>query len=319
MLGIAVPILAAFFACILGLRLADWAGWFPRYSDDAGLQHQVRQANSRHPAQIVFVGDSTCWCGIDPTEFSRQIPGRIPAVNLSLFIWFDLDRYAEQAADFARSNPGQVKWVVLLVCGAKPSNNTETPDYAARWSQLQSEHMAEVQGPRRFWGQDDLFDSNLMRERLAPLILPQALRNRGAGYFGFMNEMSAFMTAHNGGRFDIGEYVPAPNHVLSDYWHLAPQFFTKCQDFRGKMPAGAKLAIGFTPASLGDQPRGSHPYYLACLKQWKDWINADLVLTNLPELLPPPCFAPGGHLNALGQEMFTSAVAKEFAPVLRSK
>ena len=226
-------------------------------------------------------------------------------------------RRAAAVQDAGARHPGQVKWVVLLVCGAKPSNNTENSEYAARWSQLQAEHLAEVQGPRRFWGQTDLFDSKLMRDRLAPLILPQTLRNRGAAYFGFMNEMSSFLTAHNGGRFDIGEYVPAPNHALSDYWHLTPQFEQKCRDFRKKMAAGVKLAIGFTPDPLGNMPRGSHPYYLDCLQQWKDWIHADVVLTNLPEFLPPHCFAPGAHVNALGQEMFTSAVAKELAPVLR--
>lgn len=311
--AIVAPITAAFLGCVVALHLVDWAGWPPLRLDDAGIRHQIKMAHSHHPAQIVFVGDSTCWCGIDPSELSKELPGHVPAINLSLFIWFDLKRYAQQTSDFARSNPNQVKWVVLLVCGGKLSGSRETLDYSKFWySSSEKESRSHS-----FLGSDDFLTGSLVCERWARLIVPETLRGRGASFYGFTSDMEKYMTAHEGGIFDFGEYIPLKNQKNTNAWLLKAGFEPFCRSFREKMAPGVKLAIGLTPAVLGSIPSDSRARYLACLEQWNSYIHADLVLSNLPATLPTPCFAPGGHLNALGQKMFTSAVAKEISPALR--
>lgn len=311
-LGILMPTMAVCFGCIVILHLADWAGWPPLRLDDGGIRNQIKMANSPHPAQIVFVGDSTCWCGIDALQLSNELPGHVPAINLSVFIWFNLNKYAQQAADFTRSNPHQVKWVVLLVCGPKLCGNQERYDENIVWNSFKEEPHYHS-----FLGEDDFLSGSLLGERWAQRIIPETLHGRGASFLGFNSELSKFMAAHNGSIFDFGEYVPIRNQKKIDPWHLEPAFEPACQAFRGKIAPDVKLAIGLTPAVLGTMTPGSQAHYQACLEQWGRWIHADLVLSNLPPTLPTFCFAPGGHLNALGQKMFTSAVAKEISPVLR--
>lgn len=313
LLGIVAPILAVFLGSIVVLHLVDWAGWPPLRLDDGGIRHQIKMAHSHHPAQIVFVGDSTCWCGIDASELSKELPGHVPALNLSLFIWFDLKRYAQQTADFARSNPNQVKWVVLLVCAGKLSDSLESPDNSKLWYSSSEKETRS----HSFLGSDDFFTGSLLCERWAQLIFPETLHGRGANFFGFTSEIGKFMTAHDGGAFDFGEYIPFKNQKNTYDWNLPVGFEPFCRSFREKMAPGAKLAIGLTPAVLGTIPPDSRDHHLARLEQWNSYIHADLVLSNLPVTLPTPCFAPGGHLNALGQKIFTSAVAKEISPVLR--
>ena len=310
--GIVSPIAAVFLVGIVAAHLADWAGWIPLRADIGGVRHQAAMAHTRHPAEIVFVGDSTCWCGIDASAISNELPGHIPAINLSVFSWFDLVRYAQLADEFAAANPRQVKWVVLLVCANKLSRTVEIPKQNEAWHQF-----GEEDRRHSFGGQGDFFSGPLFRERLAQWVLPETHHGRGAVFFGFNRHIGQFMTAHNGGIFDFGDYVPNLKQKAEDPWKLRAQFEPACRDFKKNLPPGVKLAIGVIPSIIGTVPPDSKASYLPCLQQWNGWIQADLVLTNLPVALPTSCFAPGAHLNVVGQKIFTTAVAKELSPALR--
>ena len=48
------------------------------------------------------------------------------------------------------------------------------------------------------------------------------------------------------------------------------------------------------------------------LREWGEWIGADLVLTNLPSTFDGKYFSTATHLNAEGRQIYTKLVEEEF-------
>ena len=74
--------------------------------------------------------------------------------------------------------------------------------------------------------------------------------------------------------------------------------------------------MGLTPGMAGTSGPNEHSRREALLRQWNTWLDADVILTNLPATLPDVFFSPGAHLNQAGQMVYTRLLAKELAPLL---
>ncbi len=315
------PVLIVACLCILALHAANGLGLLPAtpaalHPTETQLRHQAKASCSRHPARVALIGDSTCVAGIDAATLSSKIG--LPAINLSLIVGIDLESYAQETADFAAANPHQLEWVILLVNPGKFSGNAESASEITLWHTINEQLYLERSGVHPFWDSTDMFAVGLIRERLAPYLLPQALSHRGAAYFGFATEVDAYMTAHNGSLIDFGEYATvsgSAHPVESHSWPIGPECETVCRHFRSLLAPGVKLAIGLTPLPFSIAPRNSHEQTVATLRQLAPWMHADLILSNLPAVLPNPCFSSSGHLNASGQTRFTEALAREFHPI----
>jgi hypothetical protein len=46
---------------------------------------------------------------------------------------------------------------------------------------------------------------------------------------------------------------------------------------------------------------------------WAQWLKAEVVLTNLPAVLPDVLFASTTHMNAAGRDAFTRQLRRELA------
>lgn len=311
------PTLATVAAAFAILHLAARCGWLQEpptalHGDETGLRHQARATVSRHPARLLFVGDSTCGAGVNPIEFSRLTPGHPPALNLGLVMGIELGAYADQTADFASVNPGQLQWVVLLLSPHKLATPAPGPD--PFWQQLRRTYRSpDHQTALPAHGKDGLgLGLRWLREHLAARVLPEAFRGRGAELFGFTRDLDAYLTAHGGSYIDPGTFNPARGTNLCE-WLIDPSFASECREFRRRQAPGTRLAIGLTPIPEARAPENAHQLQQQCLRRWGQLIAADLVLTNLPATLPNASFGASAHLNAIGQQAFTEAVAHEMS------
>jgi hypothetical protein len=281
------------------------------------LMHQSRAARSPGHAQIVFVGDSTCLVGVDPPVLSEALPNRAAAINLAMLSWFDLRDYAELASDFAKTHPGQVRIVVLLVTPEK-LGMSRSEGQEEFWREIRSNSNLGSQNQTAALRPHDLLGVRALRENLLSHILAVPLRQRGQGtsYFGFSSEVDAYMAAHHGSLLDFSAFI-RPKSPPEPNWILAKDLEAQARGFRAQIPAGAKLLVGFTPVARSFCTPEARERRLQSLEEWNQWLHADALLTNLPACLPDVLFASKGHLNQAGQVRFTQILATNLAPLLQ--
>lgn len=285
------------------------AAWDPNTTI---LMHQSRAARSRGHAEIVLIGDSTCLVGVNPLVLSHELANQLEIVNLAMLSWFDLRDYAELAAEFAQTNPGRVRTIVLLV----------TPEKLG---------MSRSEGQEEFWREihsnsnttstsgkpPDLLAARCLRENLLSHVLGVPLRQRGLGtaYFGFSSEVDSYMTAHHGSLLDFSAFL-RPKSPPGANWKFAPDLESQSCGFRAQIPHGTRLLVGFTPVARSFFTPGDDVHRREALERWNQWLGADVILTNLPACLPDVLFASKGHLNQVGQARFTQILARNLAPLL---
>ncbi len=68
------------------------------------------------------------------------------------------------------------------------------------------------------------------------------------------------------------------------------------------LPPGAKLAVGITPVPEGHADSSYISKHRELLVEWNTWLQADVMLTDLPARLPDGLFASRTHLNGAGQK-----------------
>ncbi|HEX5223009.1 MAG TPA: hypothetical protein VFZ59_25855 [Verrucomicrobiae bacterium] len=305
-----LPVMGVWAIAAGCLHAAAWLKWLPAepttlYADETVLRHQARARKTPHPAEIVIVGDSTCHAAVDAAALSAQLPGRTPVINLALVIGIDVTMYARIAADFAVTNPGQVRWVVLLVTPSRLAQRGDT----FLWDQFFDDSHPEAKPAPAI---AEISGGKLFRERLASQVLPQPLRGKGAAMFGFTPELDRFMTLHDGSVMDFGE-MSAQTFPVPAEFPVGPDFAEACRDFRAHLPPGVKLAVGMTPSPARASGPQTQRAYRECLERLDDLLRPDALLTNLPVTLPTPGFSPSAHMNAAGQQQFTAALARELA------
>lgn len=287
------------------------AGWD---SDSGVLVHQSLACRKPSDAQVLVVGDSTCLVGVDARALSRLLPQRTPVLSLALFIWLDLGVYGQEVADFATAHPGQVRAVVLLVSPAKLGGMAQDSAGQEFWRDLQR-HGPVGPGAAAV----DWLGGKIWRWHFLSHLLETPLRGGGAAFYGFASESVAYMTAHSGSLANPGTVTPFRNPARAlavTKFELAPAMEAESRLFRSRMPAGAKLLIGLTPRPRGLSSPSSRAERDELLRQWNQWVQADILLTNLPPTLPDVFFAGGGHLNPVGQKRFTAELARELREVL---
>jgi hypothetical protein len=278
-----VPTLVVALSLAAALHLLARSPWFSGPTvlrlGEIGLRHQAKASRMRHPAEIILLGDSTCSVGVDATDLSRQLPGQTPVLSLGLVMGISLGAYSQAAADFSAANPGQVRWIVLLLCPGKLGQSVATGgELDSMWRRIVNE-MDDRSPPPGLWSTGDYLGTRFLRDQLAGRILPDTLPGKGGTYFGFTTDLDEYLTAHNGSPVDFGDYVPRANRKSEKpvEWSISPEFESQCREFREHMPPHVKLAIGLTPVPLGTAPPDAGRIYREQLEQWNAWIHADLI------------------------------------------
>lgn len=306
-----VPVTVAILGIIAVLQVLDALDFLPPRAifvdpPQTMLLHQSRASRSLSPAAVALAGDSTCLVGVDARELSDYLPGQIRAQNLSLIISFGLNVYGNLISDFVATNHGRVRTVVLLVCTSKLTAPGSPDGAMDTWW--------EMNHPSK-----DLFAIYVLRHNLLGWFVDVPLRGRGAEVFGFSSQLDAYQTAHDGSLIDLGRFVQRPRidkEPEVSNLRLTEQVKLESRTFRRAVPSDVKLLIGLTPQASGSTPAVTTADRDRLLREWNEFIQADVLLTNLVFVLPNECFSSTAHLNREGQRQFTASLGKELAPFL---
>lgn len=271
-------------------------------TERAILIHQAELARHRQDAEVLLLGDSSCLMNVSARQLGEQL-GR-PVLSLATFSFLDLNAHALMLREFARANPGRPRAVVLLMHPESLRRLGPEAYYVAvltnYWAgsdhcrtELPSSRASCLLGVEAFTG------------RILSRVVPTPLGGTYAHRYGFTRDLEDFLTREHGSAIDPDSKPFAGN---AEY-RLAPTLERASQNLRAAVPPGAKLFVGLTPVpERFAGPR--HPQlHTELLHQWSQWLQADVVLTNLPATLPDDSFARSTHLKETAVPRYTEQLA----------
>jgi hypothetical protein len=273
------------------------------------LVHQVEAACTSQEAEVVLLGDSSCLMDVSARQLSAQLG--LPARNLGAHSYLDLKAMSELLRRYVLTNPDKLRLVVLLL----------HPE-ALRRMAPEAYHVRVLHG---LLGGVELPLQGSFRERLLRVsglehfqgrllcrALPTPLHGAYARYYGFSSNLDAFMARNLGSAVDPER---RPFQGNAEY-RLAPQLEAASRAFREAVPTGARLAVGITPVPAGFAPAGYEATRDQMLRQWSEWVRADVTLKELPAVLPGYRFAQTTHLSEAGARAYTETLAPLLKPYL---
>lgn len=294
----------------LALRLAGWFGWLPAPRptldmDRTVLLHQAWASGQPHPAAVVLLGDSSCLMDVSASELGRRLGHG--TLNLGTFSFIDLATHAQLLRRYAMVNPGRPRVVVLLVHPQTLRRQTTVPYYAELIEAYLEGREPEV--PDRTAGVLDLWlGLDQVRDRGLGRFLPRPLPGEFGVYYGFTSDLWRYLDEHQGSAVDPNRFLPSGANGSPEY-RLAKHWEAPSRAFRAALPAGARLVVGLTPAPASFVLPDHAATCRRMLVEWGAWLRADVVLTNLPTVLPDGWFASVTHLNEAGARQFTERLA----------
>ena len=312
--GLLVPM--SLFAALL--RLGALSGilpspWPALDVDHTILVHQAQASRSATSADVLFLGDSSCLMDVSGKKLEELWAGKHHLLNLGTFMYVGLNGYAALLSRCASANPGRLHTVVVLLHPEMLRGVQPVAHYLVFMSDYYSG--ADYSEPGSFQGQlCGLFGLDIFQDRFLSRI-PLPLPKEYGCYYGFNLDLYGFMEQQRGSAVDPHQYVPSPGQGNAEY-RLARALEPGCMALKAAVPAGAKLLIGLTPLPESFAPPGYPARWQDILGQWGQWIQADILLTNLPPTMPDSCFASTTHLNQQGASRFTEIVARCVEPHL---
>lgn len=286
------------------------------------LLHQAWAASQRHNAQMLFVGDSSCLMNVDVTELSDTLAK--PTLNLATFSYVDLESHARLVNRFAQINPGQPDTVVLLIhpqtlrLGEPSAYHTALLRTALSLQPPTGTRNPNIEpiSPVSWIRKADLLGINLVRERLFGRLIPLPLPGQYGRVYGFTHDLWNKLSAHQGSLVDPHTFDPATTRANTEF-RITPRFQKEAQLFRQICPPNTRIAVGLTPLPVSAAQPDNDRVYREMLADLGRWLDADLLLTELPTTMPDAQFATLTHLNAHGRQLFTTLLAAELKSELR--
>jgi hypothetical protein len=278
-------------------------------TDRTILVHQAEAARRSDPAEVLLLGDSSCLMDVSARELGERI-GR-PALSLATFSYLDLNAHAAMLREFARSNPGRPRAVVLLMNPESLRRPASDPYYLGVltnfWAGHDDRPPATV-GGQFTWGLGAEIFQGRLRARMLPVPLSGAYGRR----YGFTRNLEDFLARERGSAIDP-ETQPFSG---SAEYRLAPPLERASRSFKAAVPSGAKLLVAITPLPARFAgPR--HPQvHSNLLAQWSQWLEADAALHDLPATLPDDAFVRTTHLDESMVPEYTARLADALRPHL---
>src|SRR5258708_25040832 len=79
------------------------------------LLHQAEASHSRHEAELLLIGDSSCLMDVSAKQLGVSLLGKHQVLNLGTLSYLDLPAYARLLQAYVAANPGRLQTVVLLM------------------------------------------------------------------------------------------------------------------------------------------------------------------------------------------------------------
>ncbi len=280
--------------------------------DQTLFRYKSDIVRSKSCGNMILIGDSSCTTGIDPVQLSSLLPERPCVLNLGLIIGLSLDTLASPVATFAESNPDQVRWIILLVTPQKLKGEDVGEHHEEMWERLQAGQPTAPEPQSAFEAVAEILGLAAARDRIVSHVLHRPMDGAAAEFYGFAAGLSDHLTRRLGSFVDPGTYTrPLGKQKQQPDYFISPELETSSRRLRTLLPPIVKLAVAIMPVPEGHADSSYISKHRRLLMEWNEWLNADLVLTNLPARLPDGLFASGAHLNGAGQKFFTSRLAEE--------
>lgn len=272
------------------------------------ITHQVEAALSAHPADVILLGDSSCMMNISAPALQEALPGNPPVLNLGTLSYLGLDAYKELLAAALRNRKPPA--LVVLLMHPEALRLGESNPYYSEFltSALEKRVMADPRRSRIY----QLAGTDALQARFLSRILPSPLQGEWALHFGFTTDLWHHLDDHQGSAVDPGRFDPAQARGNAEY-RLAQSIKAASQQFRAALPDGTQLAVGITPSPKGFVLPSHDALCEAMLRQWSEWLRADLTLTHLPCSLPDEYFASNTHLTPAAAADYTKLLADALA------
>ena len=289
--------------------------------DRTVIVHQADASGSRSDGRILLIGDSSCLIDVNAAQLTAHL-GK-PVLNLGTLSFLDLNDYATLVRRSVAANPERLQAIVLLM---HPEALRRTPGgtYHAGFlrAYLNGEdyvYSASVRDRVSHYLGLEVLRSRVMA-RLLPTPLPgcptsspcssspRCYRHR----YGFSSELEAFLERNRGSAVELDQ---KKFEGRAEYW-LTGQLETQSRAFRSVVPRGAKLIVGITPVPEGHAQRDYSTTRDAIIKQWSEWLGAEVVLSDLPATMPDDLFAKTTHLNERGAQVYTGLLAAKLSSLL---
>jgi hypothetical protein len=155
-----------------------------------------------------------------------------------------------------------------------------------------------------------LLGLDILRGRVLARVLPAPLPGEFGWYYGFTSDLWRHLSSHGGSAIDPRSFLAGAGQGNAEY-RLAAAVQEASRRFREAMPAGARLAVGITPVPAGFAGSGHGATRDRMLEQWSRWLQADLVLSDLPATLPDSSFATTTHLTATAARAYSDLVSAQ--------
>jgi len=271
------------------------------------LTHQAAIAQAPNPADVLFIGDSSCLMDLRARLLEASYGGKHRSQNLGTFMYLGMEGYATLLRNYAASNPGRVKTVVILVHpqmlrGAQPS-----AEYLGFLSDFYSkaDHPLDtsIKGQVSAVLGLHIFEGRVLGR------LPVPLAGEFGRYYGFNRNLWDHLDQQRGSAIDPHSYKPAPGEGTADY-RLALSLEPGCRDLAAAIPPGARLAIGLAPVPRSFAPPGYPARWQRLLAGWAEWMRPDALLTTLPAVMADDRFASPTHLNEKGAIEYTDQLLR---------
>ena len=267
------------------------------------LIHKVEASGSRNNAQVLLLGDSSCLMDVSAVQLAEQV-GK-PVLNLGTLSYLDLDAHATLLKRFVAANPGRLEAVVLLLHPEALRRPSPEP-YHARFLErlLAGEDHVSKQNLSHWVG------AEMFRARLLGRALPTPLAGAYGRYYGFSSDLEKYLAQSSGSAVD-----PDPRSFQGNpEYRLAARLEPRSRAFKAAVPSGVKLFVGITPAPAGFVDGAYPALHRQMLWQWREWLQADAALEELPAVLPDHLFAKTTHLNQAGAQTYTTLLAGALRP-----
>lgn len=270
-------------------------------TERAVLIHQADAARSPQDAEVVLLGDSSCLMNVSALQLGESL-GR-PTLNLGTFSFLDVNSHAAMLREYARTNPGRLSAVVLLM-------------HAETLRRLGAEAFY-ADALENFWAGKDhsaggawdaqigkALGADIFKGRILARAMPLPLGGVYGRRYGFTQDLENHLTTHRGSMVD-----PDPQQLKGGTeYRLAATLEKASKNFRAAVPSGVNLFVGITPAP--ERFAGSSYPALrdAMLTQWSGWIGGT-PLTNLPAAMADVDFVRTTHLNEGAISNYTATLA----------
>ncbi len=280
--------------------------------DHTILTHQAQVSQTAGQADILLLGDSSCLMDISGDRLEELLQGTHHAINLGSFMYVGLEGNAAMLSRYVSANPGRLRAVVVLLHPEMLRGIEPVPHYLQFLSDYYAR--ADFAEPDSFGGRlRGIFGLEIFQDRLlsrTPLPLP----GEYGRYYGFNLDLYGYMNRQHGSATDPNRYVASAGQGNADY-RLARNLEPRCMALRAAVPPEASLAIGITPVPQSFAQAHHTQRCRDLVREWGQWMQADLLLTNLPPTMPDSCFASTTHLNLEGARLFTKFLAQSLRQI----